>query len=137
MPWKKEIEDKKKEIETLKNQVNLLTTTVHTLQHDILIVNQKLDISSHVNNVLRLQLDDLQQYTRRYSILLDNIAKIPNVRTEDVEAEVKKILVQDFNVDENKLSEEFDKAHRLGMVTKDNTQSIVVRFKSHSFRSNL
>ena len=65
MPWKKEIEDQKKEIEALKNHVNLLTTTVHTLEHDILIVNQKLEISSHVNNVLRLQLDDLQQYTRR------------------------------------------------------------------------
>lgn len=57
--------------------------------------------------------------------------------TEDVESEVKNILVNNFKCDENNLITEFDKAHRIGGKHDDNTQTIIVRFKSHSYRSNL
>ena len=137
---RKEIDDLKLQLQdtdNLKAQVKTLTESVEMLKKELLLVNNKLEVSSHVNNVLSEQVDNLQQYSRRYSILLENVPKKVNEQTNDVEREVKKILTQEYKVDPNKLETEFDKAHRLGKVTEDNKQTIIIRFKSHSFRSNL
>lgn len=131
------IEDQRKEIETLKKQVESLTNSVITIQYDMTIINSKLEISSHVNDVLKSQVDELQQYSRRNCILLDNVPVKPKETTEDVEIIVQNILVDKFKCDKNNLTAEFDKAHRVGKKYDDNTQTIIVRLKSHSYRSNL
>ena len=137
MPWQKDLDEQRKEIEDLKKQVNMLNRSVFYLKNELLFVNQKLETSHHVSDILKKQLDDQMQYSRRYSVLLDNVPVSHNESSEVVEEEVKNILVNDYKVDKQILINEFDKSHRLGKINEDNTQSIIVRFKSHSFRANL
>ena len=75
-------------------------------------MNLKLDMSSHVTDVLKRQVDDLQQYSHRYTIMLENVPATRNEKNDEVEAEVKTILTTDFKVDATELANEFDKAHR-------------------------
>ena len=56
------------------------------------MVNQKLETSHHVSNILKKQLDEQMQYSRRYSVLLDNVPVRHNESPGDVEQEVKNIL---------------------------------------------
>ena len=77
------------------------------------IVNTRLDVSSHVNSVLQKQVVDLQQYSRRTTILLENIPTKRNESTENVETEVKTtILIKNYKVDATCLENEFDKAQK-------------------------
>ena len=131
------IEEQRKEIEKLKGQVETLTKSVDGLNYELTILKTKQEVSSHVNSVLERQVDDLQQYSRRYSIILDNVPAKKNEKNEDLEREVKDILIKNFKLEAKCLDSEFDKTHRIGKVNKDNNQPIIVRFKSHSFRSNL
>lgn len=131
------IAEQREEIECLKKEMVYLKKTVNIIKHEMNLINSKLEISSHVNDVLKSQLDELQQYSRRYSVLLDNVPARSNETTQEVENEVKNILINKFNCEEGSLSTEFDKAHRIGAKHSDNTQTIIIRFKSHSYRSNL
>ena len=131
------IEEQRKEIEKLKGQVESLTKSVDGLNYELTILKTKQEVSSHVNSVLERQVDDLQQYSRRYSIILDNVPAKKNEKNEDLEREVKDILIKNFKLEAKCLDSEFDKTHRIGKVNEDNNQPIIVRFKSHSFRSNL
>ena len=144
MPWQNELNDQRNELNEQRNEINALkeqilklNTAVDYLKHDIFFINQNLELSHHVTEVLKIKLDEQMQYSRRYSVLVDNVPVNQNESTRDVEEEVKKILINDFKVDQQSLGNEFDKAHRLGQINKDNTQSIVVHFKNHSFRANL
>ena len=92
MPWQKELETQKQEIGELKKQVKLLNNSVATMKNELLVVHQRLEVSRHVTSILRNQLDDQQQYSRRFSVLLDNVAVKQNENTEGVEEEVKKNL---------------------------------------------
>ena len=69
--------------------------------------------------------------------LLENVPTTRNESTEDVETEVKTILIKNYKVDATCLKNEFDKAHRIGKIKEDNNQTIIIRFKSHGFRSKL
>ena len=124
------------EIDELKKQVCSLTNTIVDLKKDMTLMDSRLEVSNHVNSTLQRQLEDLQQYTRRHSLIIDGIKVKQNEKVEEVENEVKRILLDEFKVDENELKLEFDKAHRIGKVQKDNKQPVIVRFKSHSFRAN-
>ena len=131
-----EVLDQQEQIDLLKKEIESLKGTVNELKLDYMLVNSRLEVSQHVNKILQDQLDDLQQYSRRYSVVLDNVPVKPNETTNSVEAEVKDILVNTYKVKKEHLNSEFDKAHRLGKARGDK-QAIIVRFKSHSFRSNL
>ena len=131
------LEEQRKEIDVLKSQVQALNNSVTSLKYDLRIVNTRLDVSSHVNSVLQKQVVDLQQYSRRSTILLENVPTKRNESTEDVETEVKTILIKNYKVDATCLKNEFDKAHRIGKIKEDNNQTIIIRFKSHSFRPKL
>ena len=132
-----QLEEQRIEIDELKKEIKLLKETVAGLKMDVTFMNSRLEISHQVTSVLHRQMDDLQQYSRRYSVLLENVPKKTNETSQEVEEKVEDILINDYKVDSSNLALEFDKAHRLGKPSADNTQSIVIRFKSHSFRSNL
>ena len=130
------INAQRKEIDELKETVKSLSVNVVQLQKDMDVLNSDLKISTNVSNVLRAEVDNLQQYSRRYSIVLDGVAPKQNESIAVVEKDVKTILTNKFSVNPAKLDQEFDKAHRIGVV-RDGKQSIIVRFKSHSFRAQL
>ena len=80
------------ELERMKDEIAELQKTVRTLRYDLSMVNSRIEISNHVNNLLRDQVDKLQQYTRRYSVIMENVPVVQNESTENVETEVKNIL---------------------------------------------
>ena len=105
-----EVLDQQRQIDLLKTEIENLKGTVNALKLDYLLVNSRLEVSHHVNKILHDQLDDLQQYSRRYSVVLDNVPVKPNETTKSVEAEVKDILVNTYKVKKEHLNSEFDKA---------------------------
>ena len=80
------------------------------------IANSRIGISNQVSKVLQVEVDNLQQYSRRYTIILDGLAPKANESTESVEEGVKNILATNFKVNPAKLEQEFDKAH--GQLTE-------------------
>ena len=80
------------DIKRIKDEIAELQKTVRTLRYDLSMVNSRIEISNHVNNLLRDQVDKLQQYTRRYSVIMENVPVVQNESTENVETEVKNIL---------------------------------------------
>ena len=69
-------------------------------------------------------------------MIIDGIEVNRNEKVSDVEEQVKKVLVNDYKVNENELKLEFDKAHRIGQI-KRGKQPVIVRFKSHSYRASI
>lgn len=128
--------NQQKEIDELKEQVRMLNVTVSGLRNDMDVLHSRLEVSNHVNSILQSQVADLQQYSRRHCLIMEGIDVKPNEKVVDVEKEVKNILVNNYNVNNDDIKLEFDKAHRIGKA-KQNNQPVIVRFKSHSFRANL
>ena len=82
------------------------------------VVNSHLEVSMQVSKVLQAEVDNLQQYSRRYTVILDRMAPKPNESNRSVENKVKNIfiLTTKFSVNRTKLEQEFDKAHRVGKM---------------------
>ena len=125
------------DMNALKEEIQRLKTEISTIKYDYTVIRSKLEVSNQVTNVLKEQLDNVQQYTRRNTIVLDNVPVKRNESIQQVEEEVQKILVNQYKVDKDELNREFDKAHRLGKPDEKNKQSIVIHSKSHSYGSNL
>ena len=109
-------------------------------------LESQLKTSQNVNTILSEQLDDLQQYGRRSCVIVEGIPLSENgTRETELEAEtkLKNKLLKNFDILEKILNAEFDKCHRIGKVKPDkknpevSKQSMIVKFKSHSFRSKL
>ena len=130
------ISAQRKEIDELKETVKSLSVDVLKLQKDVDVLNSDLKVSTNVSDVHRAEVDNLQQYSRRYSVVIDGVAPKQNESIPVVEKDVKTILTTKFGINPAKLDQEFDKAHRVGVV-RDGKQPIIVRFKSHSFRAQL
>ena len=131
------IRQQQKEIEELKKQVATLNKTVINLSSEVTMIKSKMEISSHVSSTLQKELDSLQQYSRRNSIVLDNVPADKKESIGELEKKVKDILIKDYKINATKYDMEFDKTHRIGSVNEKNNQPIIIRFKSHSYRSEL
>ena len=104
-----QLEEQRIEIDELKKEIKLLKETVAGLKMDVTFMNSRLEISHQVTSVLHRQMDDLQQYSRRYSVLLENVPKKTNETSQEVEEKVEDILINDYKVDSSNLALEFDK----------------------------
>lgn len=104
------------------------------LEKKIYLLEGKIDKNTSLNFVrervtdeLKSQLTDLQQYTRRYSVVIAGVEKQNNESEE-----VKKVLKEAKSVT---TFNDVDKFHRVGPV-KNNKQDVIVRFKSHTAKEN-
>ena len=75
----------------------------------------------------------MQQYSRRNCIVLEGIPVKPRESISDLEKVVKSTIKTEFKLEEQDITAEFDKSHRIGGITKNRQQHIIVRFKSHGF----
>ena len=75
----------------MKEEITILRETVEGLKTDMTILNTKYEMISHVTKILQQQLENLQQYSRRYSVILDHVPVKQKEKTMDVENEVKKL----------------------------------------------
>ena len=113
----------------LQNEVSYNSRTIQILEKKVaelegqIITNKSLDfVRERVTEELKAQLVDLQQYTRRYSLV------IAGVRTGIDETTTVAA------VSSSKM-EDVDKLHRVG-PPKQGKQDIIVRFKSLTAKEN-
>ena len=107
------------------NLISDLCKKVTEMQRSMIFNESLRIVQDRVNDELRKQLTDLQQYTRRYSVVVSGIKKnIPNEKEE-----IKGIL----GSSESGISmKDVDKFHRIEPTHEDNEQDKILRFKSHS-----
>ena len=121
-----QIEELKDIVESTKN----LEKKINVNETKILHMDSLMFVKDRVIEELQKQLNDLQQYTRRYSVIVNGIkVKQGRETNDDLRVEVNKLL-EEANVSDV-TKNEVDKFHRNG-PRKDDEQSIIIRFKSHS-----
>ena len=129
------VERMNEKVVSLENQVESLETLVKDLTPLKKEVEELKDVKavcSNINDTLLKEIEKMQQYSRRNSIVLEEIPVKPRESISDLEKVVKSTIKTEFNLEEKDIAAEFDKTHRIGGITK-NRQHIIVRFKSHGF----
>ena len=86
-------------------------------------LTSELNITKNVNSVLTEQLDSLQQYTRRSCVIVEGIPLTDNETEEEVVVKLKEKILENFDISEDTLNQEFDKCHRVGKVRRDQKNS--------------
>ena len=137
MVTKKEFQDLKDEVAFQRQEITDLKSKVLKLE---LLLNEVVSekvIASHVSDLLHEKIDDLQQYSRRNCLILDGLPVTTNESISDLKVKVRETVINDLNIDSAEFDNEFDKTHRIGPVSVGQNQKVIVRFKSHSFRSKI
>ena len=134
------------ELQELVNQqqtrIEILETSLKDRDAILSRINQRLDyhdkeaartrtmfhIKDTVIERLRAEVTNLQQYTRRSTVVIAGIEKKQRESHEDLKTEVAKILQK---VDSGVTMDNIDKLHRNGPIREGN-QEVIVRFKTHS-----
>ena len=130
------VETMNEKVVSLENQVESLETQVKDLTPLKKEVEQLKDVKaicSNINNTLLKEIEKMQQYSRRNCIVLEGIPVKPRESISDLEKVVKSTIKTEFKLEEKDIAAEFDKTHRIGGITKNRQQRIIVRFKSHGF----
>lgn len=101
-------------------RLDQLEKKVNVLEGRLCQANSTQAIASHVNNVLREKLDDQEQYSRRYCIVVEGL-------TLDDDAKVA--ISNSLNIHPEVLHNQIDKMHPIGPVKDDRTQSRIIKLK--------
>ena len=106
------------------------------LEKRVLELESVLEVTRNANNLLKQEVDNLQQYQCRACIIVDGITPVKDETEEQITAKTKDFLIKNLGFEERKVNEELHKCHRLGKA-KDGRQSTIIKFKSHSFRTSV
>ena len=123
-------------VSSLTSKVETLETTVSELSYLKVEVEKLKDVNavcSKINSNLVREVETMQQYSRRNCIVLEGIKHKQHETIQELENTVKSTLKNEFKVDEREINMKFDKTHRIGGISNDRQQRIIVRFKSHGF----
>ena len=90
-------------------------------------------IKGCVISSLETEVNRLQQYTRRYSIIIAGVDRPRNESNAELKEKVESII---GGVNSSTTPADIDKFHRNGPI-KNNSQEIIVRFKTHSAKETL
>ena len=121
---------------TMKSQDEIvaeLTARIANLEKTVEQLQSELVITKNVNNLLTNEVDDLQQYQWRQCIVIDGLQTTPNKTISQVTQKAENVLAQHLKLDPDEVVNQTDKCHHIGLFKDDDTQSTIVRFKSHSF----
>ena len=114
--------------------IELLNQEIKSLKHDSQMIHAANMVKDYVIKSLQGEVNRLQQYTRRYSVVISGIDK-PRGR-EDMNDLKKKVESIVTNIDCDTKVEDIDKLHRNGPA-RGKDQEVIVRFKSHSAKEAL
>ena len=123
-------------VEKLNKKVATLEDTVEELlplKEEIQKLNDINAVTSTVNKNLTKEVERLQQYSRRNCVILEGIPLKHSETISELEKVVKTTIKNEFKIEEKEITAEFDKTHRIGGVTRERKQRVIVRFKSHGF----
>ena len=117
--------------DVINKQTELINSLVKT------VTEQEIELQRHASlfavkdcvfKALEKELHRLQQYTRRYSVVVSGIDKKKGEKKEDLTKEVEALVGK---VQSSSSMIDVDKYHRNG-PNKDGEQDVIIRFKSHS-----
>ena len=113
--------------------IELLQREIKSLKRESQMINSANVMKDCVIKSLQGEVNRLQQYTRRYSVVISGIDK-PRGKEDVKELEQKvKTIVTKINCDTK--VEDIDKLHRNGPA-RGKDQEVIVRFKSHSAKES-
>ena len=111
------------------NKITMLTNKIRQFESQKTYFDSVLIMKDKVNELLSKRITHLEQYTRRYSVVIKGVQCRENeVREGRLEEEVRNLL-QEAN--SATTFDDVDKFHRNGPRYEDN-QDLLIRFKSHS-----
>ena len=116
-------------IDLLSRELSLSKGKIDKLEKDVEVVHSLLKVKDCVIDGVKGELYRLQQYTRRYSVVISGIEKTD--RRESIEILRPKVEHIVNKVTSTTTVADIDKLHRNGPV-KGTRQDIILRFKSHS-----
>ena len=111
-----------------------LTAGIINLEKTVERLQSELIITKNVHNILTNEVDDQQQYQRRQCIVIDGLQTAPKETILQVTQKAENVLAQHLKLDPDEVLNQTDKCHCIGPLKDDDTQSTIIRFKSHSFR---
>ena len=114
--------------------IELLQREITSLKRDSQMINAANKMKDCVIKSLQGEVNRLQQYTRRYSVVISGIDK-PRGK-ENVEELKKKVETIVTKINSDTKIEDIDKLHRNGPA-RGKDQEVIVRFKSHSAKETL
>ena len=132
-----EVSQLKERLKNVENQITAIKDENKLLKARVTVLEDQVGVATNISNVLKTEVERLDQYQRRYNVILKNVA-LPKKQTQEGDEKfVKNLFTKELNLPD--VYDEVDKLHRLGRPRSgdgDNkkTQDIIVRFKSHSAR---
>ena len=115
--------------------VNALVEKNFIIEKRMKQLEGQLSVSHHVTHVLKTKLDDQEAYSRRPCLVVAGVDKsIPEGRS--LTDEIAEILAQ-TGIQEDEINNNIDKLHEIGNNNRNSTQSIIVKFKRHSFKEKI
>ena len=141
----------KSRIEQLEGTVITLHGTVTNLENKIIYLeaeNAKISanyyVSACVNDTLRRNIDNLEQYQRRSCMVVEGLPttddeKIPSLKGKIKDEVINQVAKNGYQKAQlsTEFDLEFDKCHRIGPIKEGGKQNAIIRFKSHGFREKL
>ena len=117
-----------------------LKAEVARLRDEMNKIKQDMLVTKNENNILKREVDRLEQYGRRHSVVIRGIPAVEDESTADLTEKVKNVLRNDLSI-KPEIIKDFDKTHRIGKVfeTEEGArrQDVILRMKSHSARYNI
>ena len=110
------------------NALRKMNERILQLEADDMKNSSYLAVQKNVSDLLSKRVVQLEQYTRRYNVVISGVDRLQNETHESLEGEVTKLLTDAGSASS---MEDVDKFHRNG-PRRGNDQEIIVRFKSHS-----
>ena len=100
------------------------------------VMESQIFVTAQVNIMLAQEIDRLEQYGRRNSIVLSGIKPDDTEDNDKLKECVRKVVGEGLNM-KSEFNRDFDKTHRIGPVLETphgKRQDVIVRFKSHAKR---
>ena len=101
---------------------------MNNFKGEVMRLESKIFVQERVTEALRVEVDRLQQFTRRPCVAIHGIEKVRNESYHDLKNKVATIIE---SVNSSTKMDDVDKFHRNGRA-RGGKQEVIVRFKSHS-----
>ena len=101
------------------------------LKSNIVVLETKPALASHVTDVLREKLDDQERYSRRPCLVIEGIRSRENETEASLTNTVTDIIKSDLQLPDVTVND-VDKCHRIGPTDNDGKQNIIIKFTKHS-----
>ena len=125
--------------EQLKQQqllIDKLTSRINALESHVQLLEGKIAIQKTVSNLPEHNTDDSEAYSRRPCAILSRTEKPKEESRENIKTSVLENL-QETGLPLEEIESNISKLHRVGRFHETQTQPIIVKFRTHSFKEKI